>query len=50
MNKQFVESKANAGTSKKQLDPEIEKKMRILANLIIDRIFEDRKNKHLSIK
>lgn len=35
----------NASTIK--LSPEIEERMRIMANLIIDRIFEDKKNNTL---
>lgn len=30
-----------------QITPEIEEKMRMIANLVIDRIFEDKKNKSL---
>lgn len=50
MSKQSVKRNINAPTNKKQLSPELEEKMRVLANLIIDRIFEDRKTKQFSIK
>ena len=36
--------------TKTKVSPEMEQRMRVLANLIIDRIFEDKKNNTLRFK
>ncbi len=45
-----MDKQANTVNKSQQITPEMERRMRLLANLIIDRIFEDKKNEVMKFK
>lgn len=45
-----MEDKQFEAKKQPQITPEMEQKMRVLANLIIDRIFEDKRNNALKFQ
>lgn len=45
-----MDKQTNTDSKSSQITPEMERRMRLFANLIIDRIFEDKKNNALKFR
>lgn len=45
-----MDKQTDTDAKSSQITPEIERRMRLIANLIIDRIFEDKKNNALKFR
>lgn len=45
-----MDKQTNTDSKSSEITPEMEKRMRLIANLIIDRIYEDKKNNALKFR